>query len=58
MTMDDYLGSRTISTPLRMVDCDVHSEASTAVVLPPVVDTARDGPHSQIRIEAMGATLH
>ncbi len=57
MTMDDYLGSRMISTPLRMFDCDVHCDASTAVVLSRV-DAARDGPNPLIRIEAMGAALN
>jgi acetyl-CoA acetyltransferase len=30
MTMADYMASRMISTPLRMFDCDVHCDASTA----------------------------
>ena len=33
MTMDDYMQSRMISSPLRMFDCDVHCDASTAIVL-------------------------
>jgi acetyl-CoA acetyltransferase len=57
MTMDDYMASRMISTPLRMFDCDVHCDASTAIVLSRM-DAARDAPHAPIRIEAIGAALH
>ena len=57
MTMDDYFASKMISTPLRMFDCDVHCDASTAVVLSRA-DAARDGPNAPIRIEAIGSALH
>lgn len=57
MTMDDYLSSRMISTPLRMFDCDVHCDASTALVLSRV-DAAQEGPNPPIRIEAIGSALH
>jgi acetyl-CoA acetyltransferase len=57
MTMEQYLGSRMISTPLRMFDCDVHCDASTAIVLSRA-DAARDGPNRPVRIEAIGAALH
>ena len=57
MTMDDYLGSKMISTPLRMFDCDVHCDASTAIVLSRA-DAAAHGPQAPIRIEAIGAALH
>lgn len=57
MTMDDYMASRMISTPLRMFDCDVFCDASTAIVLSRV-DAARHGPNPPIRIEALGAALH
>ena len=33
MSLDDYMASRMISTPLRMFDCDVHCDASTAIIL-------------------------
>jgi len=56
MTMDDYMASRMISTPLRMFDCDVHCDASTAIVLSRR-DAARDTRHAPIRIEAIGAAL-
>ena len=57
MTMDDYLASKMISTPLRMFDCDVHCDASTAILLSRA-DAAKDGPNAPIRIEAIGAALH
>jgi acetyl-CoA acetyltransferase len=57
MSMDDYMASRVISTPLRMFDCDVHCDGSTAVVLSRR-DIAQDLPNKPIRIEAMGAALN
>jgi acetyl-CoA acetyltransferase len=57
MTMDDYMASRMISTPLRMFDCDVHCDASTAIVLSRK-DMAKDQPNPPIRIEAIGSALH
>lgn len=57
MTMADYMASRMISTPLRMFDCDVHCDASTAIVLSRA-DAARGGPNPPIRIEAIGSALH
>lgn len=57
MTIEDYLASRIISTPLRMYDCDVHCDASTALILSRA-DVARDLPHPPIRIEAIGAALN
>ncbi len=57
MSMDDYMASRMISSPLRMFDCDVHCDASTAIVLSRR-DIAQDLPHRPIRIEAMGAALN
>ncbi|MCC6972205.1 MAG: thiolase family protein, partial [Phycisphaerales bacterium] len=57
MTMADYMASRMISTPLRMFDCDVHCDASTAIVLSRA-DAARGGPNAPIRIEAIGSALH
>jgi acetyl-CoA acetyltransferase len=51
------MNSRIISTPLRMFDCDVHCDGSTAVVLSRM-DAAKDGPNPPIRIEAVGAALH
>jgi acetyl-CoA acetyltransferase len=56
LTMADYLSSRIISTPLRLLDCDVHCDASTALVLSHR-DAARDAPNAPIRIEAIGSAL-
>lgn len=57
MTLDDYMASRMISTPLRMFDCDVHCDASTAIVLSRR-DAARDTRNPPIRIESIGAALN
>ncbi|EJM25531.1 acetyl-CoA acetyltransferase [Pseudomonas sp. GM21] len=57
MSMDDYMASRMISSPLRMFDCDVHCDGSTAIVLSRR-DIAQDQPNKPIRIEAMGAALN
>src|ERR1700722_991553 len=57
MTMDDYFASKMISTPLRLFDCDVHCDASTALILSRV-DAARDCRQAPIRLEAVGAALH
>jgi acetyl-CoA acetyltransferase len=57
LTMDDYMASRMISSPLRMLDCDVHCDASTAIVLSRA-DASKDGPNPAIRIEAIGAALN
>lgn len=57
LTLDAYLASRMISSPLRLFDCDVHCDASTAIVLSRR-DAARDCRHPPIRIEAIGSALH
>ncbi|POF44234.1 DitF protein [Pseudomonas laurylsulfativorans] len=57
MSMDDYMASRMISSPLRLFDCDVHCDGSTAIVLSRR-DIAQDLPNKPIRIEAMGAALN
>ena len=57
MSMDDYMASKMISTPLRMFDCDVHCDASTAIVLSRR-EAARNGRNPPIRIEAIGAAMH
>jgi len=57
MSLEDYFASKMISTPLRMFDCDVHCDASTAIVLSRM-DAARHSPHAPIRIEAIGSALH
>ena len=57
MALDDYMASKMISTPLRMFDCDVHCDASTAIVLSRT-DAAKDGGNAPIRIEAIGSALN
>lgn len=57
MSMDDYLNSKMISTPLRMLDCDIHCDASTAMILSRR-EEARDMTNPVIGIEAIGSALH
>lgn len=54
ITLDDYLGSRMIATPLRLYDCDVPVDGATAFVLSRF-DAARNGPNPPLRIEAIGS---
>ena len=56
MTMDDYLSSRIIATPLRLFDCDVPIDGSTAIILSHR-DAARDGPNPLTWIEAVGSSM-
>lgn len=56
ISLDDYLASRMISTPLRLYDCDVPVDGSTAFVLSRI-DEACDGPNPPIRIEAIGCSM-
>ncbi len=56
ITVDDYLASRMISTPLRVFDCDTHIDGSTAIVFSHR-DTTRDLPRAPIEIEAFGVSL-
>jgi acetyl-CoA acetyltransferase len=53
ITLDDYMKSRLISSPLRLYDCDTHIDGSTALILSHR-DTARDLRNPPIAIEAMG----
>jgi acetyl-CoA acetyltransferase len=57
LELPDYLASRMISSPLRLFDCDVPVDASTAVVFSRL-DRARDCRHQPIRVEAIGSALH
>lgn len=54
ISIDDYLASRIITTPLRLYDCDVPVDGSTAFVLSRYED-AKHGPNPPIRIEAIGS---
>jgi len=56
ITIEDYLSSRVISSPLRLYDCDTHIDGSTAFVLSHR-DTARDFARAPIEIESTGMAL-
>ncbi|MCW2607400.1 MAG: thiolase family protein, partial [Frankiales bacterium] len=53
ITIDDYLASRIITSPLRLYDCDVPSDAAVAFVVS-AVDTVSD-LRAPVRIEAVGS---
>ena len=55
LTVDDYLGSRMISTPICLYDCDVPIDGSTAIVVS-AIETATD-LRSPVRIEAMAGVI-
>jgi len=57
MTLDDYLNSRMISSPLRLFDCDVPCDGATAVIVSRR-ELADDLAQPPVYIEAMGAALH
>jgi acetyl-CoA acetyltransferase len=53
MTMEDYLASRPVSTPLSLFDCDVPVDGSIALVVSRA-DYAPDCPNAPIAVEAVG----
>jgi acetyl-CoA acetyltransferase len=55
LTVEDYLASRMISTPICLYDCDVPVDGSTAIVVS-AADTAAD-LRSPVRIEAMAGVV-
>ncbi len=57
MTIDDYLASRVISSPLRLFDCDIPCDGATAVIVSHV-DTVPDLRKPPVRVEAVGTALH
>jgi acetyl-CoA acetyltransferase len=57
ITVEDYLSSPIIATPLHLLDCDVPIDGSTAIILSHI-DAARDLPNPVTRIEAIGSALH
>jgi acetyl-CoA acetyltransferase len=56
ITIDDYMASRMISTPLRLYDCDTHIDGCTAIIFS-ANDAASDLRQPPIRLEAMGMAL-
>lgn len=52
LTMDDYLGSRTIVDPLLLLDCDYPVNGSCAVVVT-TAERARDLPHRPVHVDAL-----
>jgi acetyl-CoA acetyltransferase len=57
MTLEDYLGARMITTPLRLYDCDVPCDGATAVVVSRR-ELAADLRHRPVVVEAVGAAMH
>lgn len=53
MSMDDYLTSRPISTPLGLFDCDVPIDGAIALVVSHS-DYAADCPNRAVKVEAVG----
>ena len=56
LTMDHYLDSRPISTPLGLLDCDPLCDGSVAVVVS-AADAAADLPTPAVRVEAVGMQI-
>ncbi len=56
LTIEDYLASRMISSPLRLYDCDTHIDGSTALIVSHR-DAAKDCANPPIHIEAIGMSL-
>jgi len=56
LTMDDYLSSRMISSPLCLYDCDVPADMSTALVVS-VAEHAAGMPHPPVYVDAVGMAM-
>jgi acetyl-CoA acetyltransferase len=56
ITLDDYFAAPIIATPLRLFDCDVPIDGSTAIILSHR-DAAKDGPNPLTWIEAVGSSM-
>src|SRR5262249_17818055 len=57
LSMEEYLASRMITTPLCLYDCDVPVDGSTAVVVS-AAEHSHDAPHPAVRFEAVGTALN
>lgn len=56
ITIDDYMSSRIVSSPLRVLDCDTHIDGSTAILLSHR-NAAYELKREPIEIESMGISL-
>jgi acetyl-CoA acetyltransferase len=56
ITLEDYLASPIIATPLRIYDCDVPIDGATAIVISRM-DVARTLRNPPVRIEAIGSSM-
>lgn len=57
ITLEDYLASPLIATPLRLFDCDVPCDGAVAIIVSRL-DVARSLRNPPIRIEAIGSSMH
>lgn len=57
ITLEDYLTSPLIATPLRLFDCDVPCDGAVAIIVSRL-DVARSLRNAPIRIEAIGSSMH
>jgi acetyl-CoA acetyltransferase len=57
MTLDDYLASRMITSPLRLFDCDVPCDGATAVVVSRL-DAASGLRKPPLHVEDIGGAMH
>jgi acetyl-CoA acetyltransferase len=56
ITIDDYLASPIIATPLHLYDCDVPIDGAAAIIVSRM-DVARQLKNPPIRIEAIGSSM-
>lgn len=57
LTLDEYLASRMVTTPLRVLDCSLEVDGACAIVMT-TLDRARDMPHRPIVIKAAAASYN